>query len=618
MSRQILILFTVIALILASCARAPRVPSKEELINNRLQIAQQYLNNRQYLDAAFEYSQIANEVAPPRRQDMQLRAAEALIQGSFLPQAKQILKQIDLSKVDTIYQVRKDILDARVAIQLRDVKLTESILKRYNATNTLPDQLAQIYEIQAQALSIRGKQLTAADKLIQREALLRDPADIEQNQIQLLETLGMLTNKQIVSYRDKTANPTLKGWLDISLLQKQFKNQPSRMKKELKTWRSHNPTHPLHELTIATLIQPIDASRIGYPTHIAVLLPLSGKLQKPASAIRDGVMSAYYRSTQDPKPELRFYDTGDDEKDVQNIYDQAVDDGADFIIGPLNKSSVTQLADKSSLDRPTLALNYSDSTEKETKNLYQISLLPEDEARQMAERARLDGHEYALVFYPEGPFGERLYTAFKQRWEEIGGKLVEAQAYDSKLNDFSGPIKRALNIDESQSRHRIVNSVIRANTTFTPRRRQDVDFIFLAAFPRQARQIGPQLKFHHAIDLPVYSTSHAYEGKLNPRMDRDINEVVFVDMPWVLGRASKGSLKASVNQLWPDEQDRYTRLFALGIDAFEVIPHLQRLKDNPFSAFDGQTGNIQMGLMNRLNRRLSWAQFRNGVPVLIE
>ena len=49
--------------------------------------------------------------------------------------------------------------------------------------------------------------------------------------------------------------------------------------------------------------------------------------------------------------------------------------------------------------------------------------------------------------------------------------------------------------------------------------------------------IRPQLNFHQANNLPVYSTSHVFSGFVNTRTDHDIDNVTFGDMPWVLPKA---------------------------------------------------------------------------------
>ena len=78
------------------------------------------------------------------------------------------------------------------------------------------------------------------------------------------------------------------------------------------------------------------------------------------------------------------------------MYDRAVGDGAELIIGPLSKDNVTSLQLRSQLPVTTLALNYLDDAQP-NDNLFQFGLSLDVEAMQTAERAWLEGHRAALV-----------------------------------------------------------------------------------------------------------------------------------------------------------------------------------------------------------------------------
>jgi hypothetical protein len=188
-----------------------------------------------------------------------------------------------------------------------------------------------------------------------------------------------------------------------------------------------------------------------------------------------------------------------------------------------------------------------------------------------------------------------------------------------RKNDYSAPIKHLLNIDQSEQRYKKLRSLLKEKIDYEPRRRKDVDFIFMAAFSRQGRLIRPQLKFHRASDIPVYSTSHVFSGSLEPQMDRDMNGVKFSDMPWTLSSDTPHSnLKQQIEATFPSSSKRYMRLYALGIDAYNIIPELNRLRRNRFASYQGETGILYLDIANRLQRKLLWAQFNSGRPSIIQ
>lgn len=141
--------------------------------------------------------------------------------------------------------------------------------------------------------------------------------------------------------------------------------------------------------------------------------------------------------------------------------------------------------------------------------------------------------------------------------------------------------------------------------------------IFIAANSRQARLIKPQLKFHHAQDLPVYATSHISSSTGNPDDDRDLNEILFVDIPWMLNNRNIPDHK-QISRLWPDSSQRFSRLFALGIDAYRMIPSLRRLMINPEESLMHHTGQLSVDKTGRIKRSLLMATYENGKAKLLK
>ncbi|MDX1252117.1 MAG: penicillin-binding protein activator [Gammaproteobacteria bacterium] len=339
------------------------------------------------------------------------------------------------------------------------------------------------------------------------------------------------------------------------------------------------------------------------PATIALLLPASGPLAKPAAAIRDGFFAAHYhRLNKLYQPVIRLYDTGAQPASIVEVYRQAVADGADVVVGPLDKESVRALARENSLGVPTLALNYGDNEGMLPDNLVQFGLSPEDEANAVAERAVQDGRTQAAALIPKSDWGERLLKAFRTRLEQLGGRIVAVQSYDAEGTDFATPLRNLLADSDARSRK------IQGNTRY----RQDVDFLFMAAYPRQARQIQPQVSFNYA-NLPVYATSHVYSGRPDKGADSDEDGIVFCDMPWVFEGAAQ-PLQQAIVRLWPQSVDQFRRLYALGIDAYALTPALSHKLSGLTEPFAGQTGLLKMDAARRIHRSLTCARFVAGEP----
>jgi outer membrane PBP1 activator LpoA protein len=349
------------------------------------------------------------------------------------------------------------------------------------------------------------------------------------------------------------------------------------------------------------------SANVEKPTKIALLVPIEGSLGATGQAIRNSFLSAYFyaKEQQENPPTVTVVDTSGG--NITALYQQAVAQGANFIVGPLTKMDVQTLASSGQLSVPTLALNTLDNNAG-AANLYQFGLSPQDEAAQVAEKAFRDGHRRALVISPIGAWGQGIADAFTKRWQSLGGTIVDTYAYPAK-GEYTSGIRDLLQVTQRKSDS--------SGSKAVPEHRQDADVIFLAAFPQQARQIRPLLLFYNAGDLPVYATSLIYSGVPSPMYDQDLNGIIFADMPWVLNYSQSPrltSIHQRVTSLWPSSFNRSPRLYGFGVDAYTLATQFNDLN----SGIAGATGQLSLGQNGVINRELSWAQIRNGVPVLLK
>lgn len=346
------------------------------------------------------------------------------------------------------------------------------------------------------------------------------------------------------------------------------------------------------------------------PTSLAIFLPESGRFSQAAAAIKQGFITAYHCSESDFKPSIRFYDSNSD--NPVNLYHQAISAGAELVIGPLSKNNIQTLALGTELTIPVLALNH--VTGLYRKNLFQFGLSPIDEMTQISNQAYLDGHSKILLISPETTQGHRLVQQLTEYWQTLDGTLLNLQSYDTKKTDFSQPIKNLLNLNESQDRYHKISRLLVKNIKYTPRRRHDVDAIFLATDSQTIHALYPQIRFFQASQVPVYALSNLYSGQPNISLNKDLNKLTFCDIPWLFPDVYLSELTpAFIHSTSPSVPNRYLRLIALGIDAFNIITHLEQLKNTPYS---GATGTLSINFENRITRQLVCAKFIHGKPVL--
>lgn len=506
------------------------------------------------------------------------------------------------------------LIAAEMAIAEKNPVLAEVLISKLKAITR--KQQIQYYQLKADLDYLSGRFMHAVDRRVQLAAYISDPKSKEDNNRKIWAALSNLTTAQLNS--QLSSNATINGWLDLAKVARSGQSNTSKLEDDLLDWGTRHPSHPANEGFLNEIVT-IYQDNLSEKKYIAVILPLQGKLSNVSKNIKNGILSAYYDTNKNASdtliPVLRFYDSSTAELSFQQLYQQAIDEGASNIIGPLDKVVINQLSQQHELDIPVLTLNYSTNVSSITDNLFQYGLSPVDEARQVAELAIRQGKMRAASFYPDSEWGKRLHQAFSEHYVSLGGEIINSGNYATNTNDYRRSIRSLFNLDQSDIRKRKVENVISKKVQHEPRRRQDVDMIFLAATHRSARSIMPSFKFHRAGDLPVYSTSHVYTGKLDRELDRDLNGLVFCDLPWILHNNSP--LKKVFKQNWP-QQESFTRLFALGIDAYHLVYNLDYLQNKEFAFYEGQTGNIQLDSHNRVIRKLPWAKFIKGVAVQFE
>ena len=601
---------------LTGCGKVVTI-APDSAIERLQQQAQQLEDADDHQGAAQLYLDAARTAAVPERYTLQLLAAGSLIRGEALEQATSLLDTLAAEPLSE--QDRQHYTLLRAAVALAEER-PETVLSLLAEVPTSGPYIADYRRLRADARLLNSQYFRAAEERVLLDPLLTDDPEAQlANRRAIWDAVNRMTDQELQSLRTAPPPDVLGGWMELVELSRLYLQQPAALAEVTPHWQRRYPGHPASGEFLVQLLESMQAAGQP-PAQIGVLLPLNGKLAGAAHAIRDGIVAAYYDTPEGgQKPLLRFYDSGNTETSTVAAYLDAVNAGAEFIIGPLRKESVQALASRTPLEVTVLGLNRLADASLYNPGLYQFGLAPEDEAREVARLAWHSGQTRAVALLPETPWGERVYAAFAEEWQSLGGYIAEVQRYDSDKADHGPVLKNLLNLDASKARQQQLARKLGRQLNFEPRRRQDVDFVFLAASPRQARLIRPQLDFYRASDLQVYATARVFSGKPDSNKDADMNGIVFCDTPWTLEqRASWEHLQRGISEFWPKNSIRYARLYALGIDAYRVIPYLGQLNQGMFSAYHGVTGNLSLNSDGHLNRTLRCAAFREGLPELLE
>jgi uncharacterized protein len=619
-NRYLFPFFILISILITGCVSDPTIDWIKSEVPDNLRDNQLFSRaisleeSGQYAEAARFLEQVAVNTNPPLQQEAMLRAVEDYLQANDNDSAFRLLQEIGTDNMPRL-SFKRRVLLAEVAIKSNRPDEALQLLEVLPNRSMPPHLIKRYHKNRAEAFRLTGNMFESARHLTQLDLLTQGQDARLEIQLSIIRALTAYTDSSLELLKPNPPG-TFGGWVELTRAIKKNANNPAQGAIAFQHWREQFPTHPALPQVWKNQIQQVATSH-AQTKQIALLLPKRGPYAKAARAIYDGIMAAHNNQPEYQRPVIRIYDNSNSAR-TNALYRRALADGAEKVIGPLVKESVAQLARARSLKTPVLALNIIPPQTSLPENLYQFGLSPEDEAMQAAEKAWSDGRTKAIAFTPQGEWGERIFNSFKNRFVGLGGKVVERQVYSTKEHDFSVQIKALLNIDESYGRMRSMRRALGRKIEFDPYRRQDVDFIFLVAKSKLARQIRPQLQFHHASRLPVYTTSHSYSGRPDPKRDQDLEGIIFPDIPWlVLDNGNQPLSRELIQDTLSKKSSNYGRLYAMGIDSYNMLPHLSRLKSSSRETLDGKTGILSMGRDNQIRRQLVWSKMTKGVPETI-
>ena len=567
----------------------------------------------------WDFIALSRQAEGLERSKLILDAIEGFLDLNQAATARSLLEQISSLALPNEYEVRRRILLARSYFIAKEYKRVERVLGPISSVQGLNNNdVVQILALRAKALAGLGNNQSALRLFASREAYLTTPAEILQNQNDMWRILGLFSPDMLETLRTNANQPNIAQWADLALINQRVGWNPHHLKSQLQQWQQLHPRHPATLHLIAQLLEQLGNSTTEYK-KVALLLPLSSGFGKAARAVYDGFLMMNQADSNPRKPQIAIYDTGENPDLIGLYYQAAVREGAEFIVGPLGKSAVDSLTTTTQLTTPTLLLGNPDKNTELQRNIFQFGLSPEDEAQRVAQKAFAAGHRIASILYPEADWGRRQLAAFTDQWIALGGTIAESAVYSPERADQSQTIKLLLNIDESEARHRAINRLSNEKLEFAPKRREDLDFIFLIARAEHGRLLKPQISFHNAQDIPVYAISQINNGKSDSVNDLDLEGIIFSDMPWLLHHSGTNQF---IRENLPNgeiyQNQPLDRLFALGIDAYQLLFRIEPMKINPQLTFQGTTGLLQLQPEGQVSREMEWAQFFEGTATPIQ
>lgn len=469
------------------------------------------------------------------------------------------------------------------------------------------------WRLQAQAQEWLGQPLAAAGTRLELARSLRQeyPEQARNEQDHLWRLLRSLPSPGDLAPPPNLADGAiaeLQAWLRLADVADSRHASLEIQQQAVTAWQRNHPDHAANEQLpseLAAIPEAIDRQ----PRQVALLLPLSGPLASAGKAIRDGYLASHFQALAEGgfSPRIRIYDstTGD----PAARYQEAVDAGAELVIGPLDRTRVAALQDLPEYPVAVLALNIlSEASGAAPDKMLQFGLLPETDGAQLARGVRASGAERVILLGVDSRWSDRVLERFREVYSTSGGSVLgHARFLDTR--DLGAAVTEMLLLDESRDRARALRQVLATTLEFEPRRRQDVDAVIVAAGPSHGGSVRPTLAYHYGGDLDVFASSQLYGGSSSERAARELDDIHALAIPW---RVESSPLRETLAQHWPESVADAAEFYAMGVDAWHLQSRHVLLLEHD-AVFAGATGNLQAN-NGRIQRQLSWMVLQRGWP----
>ncbi|WP_426690120.1 penicillin-binding protein activator [Rhodanobacter ginsengiterrae] len=589
------------SLLLAACvpANAPRSPAELAAAQSAGALAAQ----GQFDQAAQAWLALAGQ-SRAHADSYRLYAAEAWREEGQLALAAPVLATIKRQNLSGDEPVRLDLLRAELALDQHDAATALRLTTQPNVM--VPAALQpRLLEWRARAMAASGDNWGAARTRVQLDEQLSgfDHGQNRQQILALLNQVGVDALKQRAAGLQR--GDRMLPWVNEALT---------------RLGVTVAQAAPELQQPVGTLLPGADANvREGYkvPTQVALLLPSDGNFAAASTAIREGFFAAYLDAGRNhaPRPSIRLYDTAGTADGAVKAYQQAVRDGARLVVGPLTRAEVAAVFSQPQLPVPLLALNHPDDKQLPAGDTSEFGLLPETEGAQAADHMIERGIRKAYAFVSTDDFAQRAGSAFKAELTARGGELLGTVTLPPGVNSYADVIA-GMKLPTSPAPTNLAPTIDAPATSASstaPESPVVVDSgIFISMRPQQARVLLPQLHIAQ-VNLPVFGTSHVYEGSDDPAANRDLDGLEFCDAPWLFdaqpGLPSRDDIAARL----PAARGGAARLFAFGMDAWNLVPYIEWMRAHPGSYLPGASGQLAADQFGRVRRVLIWARFQDGL-----
>lgn len=415
------------------------------------------------------------------------------------------------------------------------------------------------------------------------EADAQRQAQIEQQvwqQIRFLDstTLKAIQQKtQIDQPADNIAN--IQAWAELALMTEAKGFKQLAFRQNLQTFHQDAP---FHKHIFRQILQQLPKAKT--PKTVAVLLPESGKFQVVGEFIKQGIIKSYFAYPNSSEPvSLKFYDSAD-LNNIIPLYYQAKQEGAEFIIGPVQQEAIELLSgmddDKllalNAIDQATVFAQFNFKTDPiqnrllaalEAQNITTLGVLSSNTPKQLSQ-----------------------LNSIRRDWSQQENTHFVSKTYDDTALKYREALGKLLNEINSRERKNTLRWIVGKPLHYFPRVRQDLDAILMLDDAHRLAVFNPQFDFFQ-LKIPIFGARNL---QVTTRKDLepnpDLKGIRVLNPPFAL------------------HPENLTNLFeAFGWDSYLLAMQMHQLKTG------GCLSSAQTGILsvngNQIEPELVWTQY---------
>ena len=187
---------------------------------------------------------------------------------------------------------------------------------------------------------------------------------------------------------------------------------------------------------------PVPETTLGTgQVRVALILPLSagGNAGVAGQAMRNAAEMALAEFNA-PNIQLLVKDDAGTPDGARVAAQQALDEGAELILGPLFAQSVS-IVGQIARSRNIPVIAFSTDANVATRGVYLLSFLPESDVARIVQYAASTGKRSYAALIPDNPYGTVVEAAFKQDVARRGGQVAALERYPHDKAAMAGPVR---------------------------------------------------------------------------------------------------------------------------------------------------------------------------------